>query len=215
MNIGPDFYKCFLEDANFFSLYEDNIHLNGLGTDVSSHLWHEILTGARTYLDPCTIPRFVLHNLEPSTVAPWLKQNLIEIGDNVYTDAPYTLSALPAGLGLETGVWVMTANADAGNTGNPTTDPYITFDVDSDVTVYIAYDIDTSNPAETLPDWMISSGYTEVSPASEISLSGVTRPYRLYSATVSAPATITLGGNHATGAAGLALNNYLVIVVEN
>ena len=105
----------------------------------------------------------------------------------------------------------MTANQDSNNTSAS----YITFDVDRNVTVYIAYDIDTTNPAETLPDWISTGGYTEVTPASVLTLSGVTRTYRLYSKTVTGPASIVLGGNHAAGSSGTAVNNYLVIVVEN
>ncbi len=212
ITVGPDFFKCFLEDANYFSLFADVLHTNALGTDVMSRLWAKILSGAMLPTDPCTIPGFVLKSFEPSTVAPWLKQNLIETGDEVYIDETYTLSTLPSGLGLETGVWVMTRNADSTNTSSA----YITFDVDRDVTVYVAYDIDTGNVAETLPGWMISEGYTDTT--SEITLSGVARPLRLYSAVFSGvtgtPIPVTLGGNLATGAAG-ALNNYLVIVVEN
>ena len=214
IQVGPDFYKCFLEEANYISLFVDVLHPNGLGHEVMGALWGEVLTGAMTHTDPCVIPTFVLKNLDPSTTAPYLKQNLIEVGDEVYIDEAFALLSLPAGLGLETAVWVMTANADSANNDSV----YATFDIDRDVTVYIAYDIDTSGGSgELLPDWMVSEGYTDTT--FDLTVSGLARPLRLFSATFddsggSFPVSVSLGGNLATGASG-ASNHYLVIVVEN
>ena len=159
--------------------------------------------GNMGYLDPCDPPRFILLNLEPSTTAPYMKQNLIEENDTYYIDEDYTITSIPQGLGLEDGVWIMTPNADASNSSSS----YITFSVDRTVDVYIAYDID-SNPAASVPDWMSSYIDTGVN----LPVSDPSAQFQLYRKQFSA-GDITLGGNLATGA-NLADVNYIVIIVE-
>ena len=205
IDIGPDFFKCFLEERNLFSLFYDNVHLNGLGYDYMARLWHAVLTGATTYTAPCTPPRFILLNLEPSTSAPYIKQNLIEAGDTYYTDETHTVSAIPSGLGLEDGIWIMTPNADVAITDSA----YITFDVDRTVDVYVAYDLDPGNPSATIPDWL--SGYTDT--GATLQVSDPAAQFKLFRQTFS-PGQIALGGNLAQGANGADVN-YIAIVVEN
>jgi hypothetical protein len=191
-----------LEERNLFSLFVDNLHPNGLGYDYMTRLWHDTLTGAMQYTDPCPPPRFILLNLEPSTYAPYIKQNLIEIGDTYYIDETHTVSAIPSGLGLENGVWIMTPNSDATNTSSA----YITFAIDRTVDVYVAYDVNDSSA--TIPDWL--SGYTDTEvnlpvsdPSAQLHLFNQTFP----------PGDVTLGGNLAQGANGADVN-YIVIVAE-
>jgi hypothetical protein len=205
IDIGPDFFKCLLEERNLFSLFFDNVHLNGLGYDYMARLWHAALTGATTHTDPCTPPRFILLNLEPSTAAPYIKQNLIEAGDTYYIDETHTVSAIPAGFGLENGIWIMTPNSDAAVTAST----YITFDVDRAVDVYVAYDLDPGNPAATIPEWL--SGYTDT--AATLQVSDAAAQFRLFRQTFS-PGQIALGGNLAQDANGADVN-YIAIVVEN
>jgi len=199
-NLGPDLFACFLGANNRYSLFTDNFHPNGLGYAVISQLWHDVLTGARLPSDPCTtIPRFILENLSDSTTAPFNKQNLIEEGDAYYVDRGITITNIPNGLGLEDGVWIMTAESDRTNSSNN----YLSFDVDRDVTLFVAYD----NRAISLPNWL--SGFTDTS--AQIENSPNSHNFNVFSSNFTS-GTITLGGNLAAGANG-ALANYIVIVV--
>jgi hypothetical protein len=184
-------------------LFADNFHPNGLGYAVISQLWHDIITGATLATDPCVPPIFVLEDLSGSTVAPYHKQNLIEVGDEYYVDRTHTITNIPTTLGLNDGRWIMTANDDRMNSSNN----YLSFDVDRNVTVFIAYD----NRASALPNWLSSSnGFNTTGEQINVSQSGTT--FNLYSKSFT-PGTITLGGNLAAGANG-ATENYIVIVVE-
>ncbi len=202
-SVGPNLFECFLSGANRFSLFEDNYHPNGLGYAVISRLWHDILTEATLPTDPCVPPIFILENLKGSTVAPYNKQNLIEVGDEYYVDESFTITSIPGGLNLNNGIWIMTANSDSSNSSNN----YLEFDVDRNVTVYVAYD----DRATSIPNWL-NNNFSLVA-GSQINVSqGGGNSLDLYSNSYSA-GTITLGGNQATGASG-ALVNYIVIVVE-
>ncbi len=201
IEIGPDFYKCFLEERNLFSLFDDNVHPKGLGYDVMARLWRDHLTGASLYTDPCDPPRFILLNLEPSTVWPYMKQNLIEAGDEYYIDEDHTVTGIPPGLGLESGVWVMTPNSQTANQS----DTYITFTVDRPVDVYVAYDLD---PSGSIPDWM--STYADT--GFDLQVSDPSASFSMFEKSFQA-GEITLGGNMAQGANGADVN-YIVVVVE-
>jgi lysophospholipase L1-like esterase len=202
VNVGPDLFKCFLEEENLFSLFDDNVHLNGLGNWVLWGLLYEFMANGASPDEPCPQPALVLRNLSRSTVSPYLKQNRIEIGDTYYVDETYTVNAIPQGLGLETGVWVMTANADRSSTATP----YLSFDVDRPVTVYVAYDAD----ANTLPSWL--SGFADTGMFIQVSDPNAISGLRLYSKSYPA-GTVSLDGNLAGGGSG-ADAQYLVIVVE-
>ncbi|MBK8161659.1 MAG: tandem-95 repeat protein [Gammaproteobacteria bacterium] len=193
---GPDFYDYFLGAGdNRFSLFSDIWHPNALGHVVMAHLWHNAINPG----DPVSLP-FILNDLAPSTISPYLKQNLIEVGDEYYIDRSYTLNGIPAG--LADGIWVMTANGDSGNTSAS----YLTFNLDRAATVYIAYDAG----ATTTPDWM--SAFTDTG-----LILGTTDPFspalEIYSRTYAA-GPVSLGGNLASGASG-SNSNYLVIVKPN
>jgi len=190
---GPDFYEYFLGGgSNRFSLFSDVWHPNALGHHVMAYLWHNAINPG----NPVALP-FVLNNLAPSTTSPYLKQNLIEVGDVYYVDRTYTLNSIPTELAES--VWMMTANNDVGNSSAT----YITFDLDRAATVYIAYDAG----AAATPNWM--SSYTDTG-----LILGTTDPFspslRLFSRSFSA-GSVSLGGNSATGASG-SNSNYLIIV---
>ncbi len=194
--IGPNFYDYFLgAGANRFSLFNDVWHPNSLGHKVIAHLWHNSLNPG----SPVALP-FVLNNLSRSTGSPYIKQNLLEVGDLYYRDKASTLASIPPV--LNNGRWIMSVNAEAGNTSSN----YISFDADRSVTVYIAYDAG----ATSLPSWMSSFSPTGLTVETTDLLSPI---LKLYSRSYGA-GTITLGGNMATGASG-ALSNYIAIVVEN
>jgi hypothetical protein len=195
IDIGPDFFSFFLSPThNRFSLFADSVHPNALGHAVMAYLWHNTLTGEA--LEP-----FILQDLEPSTIDPYLKQNLLEVGDTYYVDEEYTLTSIPPE--LDGGIWIMTANSEYSNAQ----DNYISFSVDRNVEVYVGYDHGATAP----PDWLENN----FNPTSGVI--GVTDPgtsvLDLYKAAFG-PGTITLGGNLAEGASG-ASSSYVVIVMAN
>ena len=97
----------------------------------------------------------------------------------------------------------MTANADAPSTSTP----YLSFGVDRNVTVYVAYDFDPADPAAVLPGWL--STFTDT--GLPLGVSDPAPRFRLYRKSFS-PGSISLNGNLADGGAG-AQANYIVIVV--
>lgn len=193
LNSGPDFFSFFLgPTVNRFSLFEDPLHPNALGHAVIAHLWHNALNPGA----PVALP-FMLENLAPSTVAPYLKQNLLEPGNTYYVDRDHRLTAIPEV--LRDGVWIMTANNDAGNGS----DAYLGFAVSGNAEVYVAYDAGAS----ALPAWMgefTNTGLLVETSNPQASSMMVYR--RVFTA-----GTVSLGGNMAAGAVG-ASANYLVIV---
>jgi lysophospholipase L1-like esterase len=192
----PDFFSYFLTSSvNRFSLFEDDLHTNALGYLAMTHLWHNALTGTTT------LP-FILDDLTPSTVSPYLKQNLLEVEDLYYVDETFTLTAIPPALGA--GRWVMTANSGKTNTSAE----YLSFSVAGNVTVYIAYDANAASPPNWLKNDFTATGtqLTTTNPAAP--------QMKLYASNTARTGTISLGGNLATGAIG-AQANYIVIVVQN
>ena len=182
---GPDFFSFFL---NRHSLFTDQVHPNGFGHVLIAYLWHNVLDPA----NPMSIP-LILENLYPLDY----KQNLLEVGDEYYNDESYILASIPSGLGLENGIWVMTANADRFNADLA----FLSFDVDRSVTVYVAYDSGALPPA-----WL--SGWND----EQLQVETTNGALNLYSKTFLG-GTIDLPGNHADDGTGTA--NYIVIVVEN
>jgi len=210
--VGPDFYSYFLTVAENRNSLFDNVHPNGLGHVLMSRLWHHYLTGNSTLPTrsqlPFVLEGFCLRLTSSACVDPMeYKQNLLEAdGDPYYVDETYSLTSIPAL--LDGGIWISTANADKVNSRGD----YLTFNVDRNVDVYIAYD-----PAATvLPGWM--SGFTDTFQTVSVTDPGAST-LKLYHKTyvygVDTPidGTIQLGGNLASGASG-ANRNYLVIVKE-
>ena len=135
---GPDLYSCFLsESQNRFSMFEDALHPNALGQTYIAALWLDVLTHQdQPAVDKhgnCTAPIFVLDSIDP--YADGHKQNLLETGDEYYTDESFTLLNIPEELAH--GIWISQANAEKRNRRSD----YLEFDTGSaPVTVYIAYD---------------------------------------------------------------------------
>ncbi len=194
IQVGPDFFSYFLTTTtNRRSLIGDKVHPNGLGMAVMAQLWNNALAGT-------SIVPFILEDLVPSTIEPFVKQNLLIVGRRYYSDETYTLNSFPAE--LDGGIWIMTANADKANSTNN----YLSFNVDRNVKVYIAYD----SGATVLPDWL-SGSFTPT--GLQLSTTNPVVPaFDLYWAD-NVTGNVTLGGNIADGANALA--NYIVIVVED
>ena len=192
----PDVFDFFLNaSTNRFSLFADELHPNALGYVVLSKLWHNALTGD-------TALPFILDALSPSTAAPFLKQNLIEVGDACYVDESYVISSLPPG--FDNGRWIMTANGDRTNTDAN----YLSFHTDASVTVYIAYDANAESP----PDWL-ATRFSDT--GLQVGTSNPTAPFMtLFASNGALSGDIRLGGNLAAGASG-AQAHYLVIVLKN
>jgi lysophospholipase L1-like esterase len=204
--LGPDFFGFFMPSAteNYRSLFSDTLHPNGLGYRVMSYLWHNALAPAGSQRP---IP-FMLRNLKASTGA-LVQQNLLESGNPYYIDEDVRLLSVPAALQQE-GRWIMTANADR----NGTAANYLTFTLDRDADVYVAYDANVS--ATALPDWLKgTSGFVDT-PEPELDVVTTTNSscstLKLYRKSFASGTVVGLGGNNgsSTGAGG----NYVVIVVE-
>jgi hypothetical protein len=200
--IGSDLFSCFLAPStNRFSLFYDNIHLNGLGQQVLAHLLHDSFNGNSIPKGgPCPSPIFILEDITPYDY----KQNLLELGDEVYVDETFTLMNHP--FELSNGRWIMTAHADRSNSSTS----FVSFDLGAtSSTVYIAY-----QSGATPPNWL-ESGYQLSTPLLQVELdiAGVETVFNLYRKD-NVTGTISLGGNMAAGANG-AQYNYFVIVVEN
>ena len=201
IQVGPDLFTAFLTtDVNLFSLFSDSLHPNGLGHVLIASLWHNKLNPGNLVAMP-----FFLDNLVPSTVSPYIMQNLLEVGDHYYVDETFTLSSIPAE--LDGGVWIMTANADKTDASGS----YVTFDVDRPVTVYIAYD----SGASSIPNWLkTGNGFTKTGLTLKVDGDVLTSTFNLYRKVYPAGSINDLGGNLATGASG-ANSNYLAIVKPN
>ena len=212
--IGPDLYTYFLSAAqNRESLYSDDLHFNGYGYKIVAHLWEHYINGGTSLPNRSVLP-LVLEDIclrltVASCESPLLyNQNYMQVGNQYYVDVDYEIVSIPSI--LNEGIWIQTADADKSNSR----DDYLTFTIDRDVDVYVAYD----SAATSLPDWMISIGFVDTSVDVNVTNSSapVLRLYKktfLYSVDTPLDGSIQLGGNSAVGAAGAAAN-YLVIVKD-
>jgi len=201
--LGPDFFSCFLTPTvNRFSLFVDNLHPNALGYAFMAALWNDAITSGPIVppVDPCPSPIYILESLDP--YAHGHKQNLLEEGDEYYTDAALTLTNVPPE--LADGVWVMQANADNANTDAD----FLSFDAGAGpVTVYIAYDPAGAPPTSS------SHSFSPVSLSENLTVSdGAVGTFSVVRATAVA-GNVTIGGNK-SGLAPAAQQGYIVIVVE-
>lgn len=200
VELGPDLFSCFLSPTvNRSSLFEDALHMNGLGYAFVAALWHDAITvGPPTPGGACPSPIFILEDLDVPYVHG-LKQNLLEAGDVYYRDEAFTLSNVPPE--LADGVWISQSNADRTNTDAD----FMTFDVGAGATVYIAYD-----PAGGPP-----TSSTHVFAASALSEAlTVSDPAAGTLSVVEAAAvgTVTIGGTE-SDLSGTPRQGYVVIVV--
>ncbi len=202
IRLGADLFSCFLRAAdgqgpaiNRFSLFEDNLHPNGLGYRVFAHVLHDALSGSGVQPgDWCAAPTYILENLSPWTY----KQNLLEVGDSFYIDESYTLTDVPAA--LTEAVWVMTANADRTKTATSALSVNLG---NAPVTVYVAYDANA-----VAPGWLTTQGFGATSLEVRAAGGSVSR-YRLYRAT-NRTGNLNLPGNRANG--GTCAANYFLVV---
>ena len=87
----------------------------------------------------CPSPIYILESLD--SYAHGHKQDLLDVGDEYYTDATFELLEIPSE--LTNGIWVLQANADKSNTNTG----FLKFDAGAfPVSVYIAYDPAGSPP---------------------------------------------------------------------
>jgi hypothetical protein len=126
------------------------------------------------------------------------QETAIRTGIDYYTDRTYTLTSVPSEyVGMDL---IKTPNDDGNLT---TTDGYLTFELYSATTVYVAYD----SRATSLPVWM--SGFTNTGDRIYTSLG--TQPYlKVYSRSYSAGACANIGANKAIGFSGSTVSNYIV-----
>jgi fibronectin type 3 domain-containing protein len=136
--------------------------------------------------------QLIINNL---TVASGLNYEIVENGLTngalVYIDRSYTYISVPSS--LQSTTYIKTANNDKGSTGAS----FLGFDVNQDVTVYVAYD----DRITTKPSWMAS--FTDTGD----NLVTTDTTLSLFSKDYSA-GTITLGGNEDSG-----YSMYTVIIV--
>ena len=203
VQLGPDFFSCFLTPTvNRFSLFVDNLHPNALGYRVMAALWNEAIMAGPVVppVDPCPLPVYILESLD--SYAHGHKQNLLEEGDEYYTDTAFTLTNIPPE--LQDGIWVIQANADNTNADAD----FLSFDAGATpVTVYIAYD-----PAG-VPPTSSTDTFTLVSLSENLTVSdGSVGTFGIVRAT-SVTGNVTIGGNK-SGLAPAAQQGYIVIVVQ-
>jgi lysophospholipase L1-like esterase len=195
--VGPDFFYYFLgSGVNRFSLFADNVHPNALGMVVIAHLWNNFFTGGNTF--PFTIEDLIPLNY---------KQNLLEEGDNYYTDRDYQLESIPSELIGDDIIWIMTANDDKDNNS----DDFISFYLAESATVYIAFD----PRATSLPNWLVNN-FTPTGLILSVT-NPQTSTLALYSANF-APGEVFLGGNKAEGTyfpVGVDAANYIVAIKKD
>lgn len=186
--VGPDLFTFFRNTVgNGASMYADELHPNGLGTRLLAYLWRNSIVSASS------LPLF-LRSLSPLAY----KQDLIELQDKCYTDNAWVVTQIPSA--LNGGIWIKTANADRTNTSGT----YITFGIDRDVVVNVAYDA-----SATLPTWLDPAVSSFQDTGRQIRTTAGT--YRVYSRSyASSQSPVVLGGNHAGGGTGNM--NYIVIV---
>jgi len=144
-------------------------------------------------LTPTTGPAGCGNGVNINIVSPASYQVAgLVVGDTYYIDRTYVLSSIPpAYAGL---CWIETANNDKHSTG----DAFLTFGVDQDVTVYVAYDSRGTfgNPGGGWTDTGDSVGTTDVT-------------LNLWSQTFSA-GTISLPGNDTMGSGASSM--YVVLI---
>jgi len=201
---GPDFNTYFLNaEENRESLFVDNFHLNGLGYKIMGHLWeHAINVGGvpnRIEL-PLVLENICVRLTSSVCQTPLLyKQDLMQIGNPYYIDAPDAVNNIP--VTLNDGVWIRTSYDDRLNTRSD----FLSFNVDRNVEVYVAYDAS----ATSLPNWLDS--FVRTGESLEVESPNVTS-LELYKKSYPA-GLIQLGANLAVGAVG-SNSSYVVIVKE-
>jgi uncharacterized repeat protein (TIGR02543 family) len=138
----------------------------------------------------------LVSNISANTGRSYILSELV-VGVPIYTDRSHSVSAVPTF--LNHAPFIRTANDDKANRSTS----MLTFQLNQNTTVYIAYD----PRATTLPAWL--GGWQKLTSVLNINDPEISF-MNLYSKSYAA-GTVSLGGNLASPAAG-ALSNYIVIV---
>jgi polygalacturonase len=122
---------------------------------------------------------------DTANAANWSLQTNLQVGDTIYGDRTYTVTALPAAI---TGAhWVRTANSSKASTANP----LVTFSISQGATVYLG--VDTRNGKRP---WMDAS-WVDTHTVLTTNESGTTRTFEVFNKSFAA-GTVALGPNAAT-----------------
>ncbi|MCP4330527.1 MAG: hypothetical protein GY791_19060, partial [Alphaproteobacteria bacterium] len=126
------------------------------------------------------------------------EETILSVGMEYYTDRTYTFTNVPAlYIGLD---MIKTPNANSNRT---TASGYLTFELQNNATVYVAYD----QRATSLPDWL--SVFTDTGDTIDTSLS--TQQFlKVYSKDFLSGDCVDLGANKAAGFSGGTVSNYVV-----
>jgi hypothetical protein len=116
-------------------------------------------------------------------------------GAPLFIDRAFTFKSIPGT--VEGATYIKTANDDKGRTDTS----FLSFQVNQDVTIYVAYD----QRASSLPNWLRDWTNTGES------ITTTDTTFNLFAKGFAASSIVTLGGNMAAGAAG-ARSNYFVVV---
>jgi Leucine-rich repeat (LRR) protein len=141
-------------------------------------------------------PELVISNIWVASGKPYRAERLA-VGSRYYIDRNYQITSIPSG--FEGLTWIMTANDDKRATASS----FLSFDINVDAWVYVAYD----HRATSLPEWLRS--FTPLGQGIGVTDRGAS-PLMLYGKQFSA-GRVTLGGNRAQGASG-ADSNYVVLL---
>jgi len=149
---------------------------------------------ANTQVTYTFVPQLIISNLNVASGRVYeVVQDGLQVGALVYTDRSFTYSSIPAS--LEGATYIKTANDDKASSGSS----FLSFDVNQDVTVYVAHD----NRFTTKPSWMASFADTGAD------IVTTDKPFSLFKKDFVA-GTITLGGNTADGSGNKSM--YSVVI---
>jgi hypothetical protein len=147
---------------------------------------------------PTPAPSGIVSNLTVASGKPYqVMDGGLASGAPLFIDRNFTFKSIPGSVNDST--YMKTANDDKGRTDTS----FLSFQVNKDATVYVAYD----HRATSLPSWLKTWNGTGES------ITTTDTNFNLFAKGFAASSTVTLGGNMAAGAAG-ANSNYFVVVTD-
>ena len=150
---------------------------DGAGNEATRNLTVE-------YVEPVTTPpTFAVTNLSAASGKNYQVVDSLVNGALANTDRSYTLKSIPAVVQGQT--YIKTSMADDRRTENP----FLTFDLNANATVYISF-------YKTPPSWATSLGFSDT--GAQLIHSAGDVPMRLYAKDYSA-GTVKLGGSEKAG----------------